>query len=47
MYGKEGIEELALDFKSWGLRAVRRIEKLTKKYGVICSDWEWSNKKKG
>lgn len=47
MYGREEIRKLAEDFKSWGLPAVRRIQKLTKERGVICSDWEWSNGKKG
>lgn len=47
MYDSKSIRELANDFKEWGRPAVRRIQKLTKRHGVICSDWDWSNGKKG
>lgn len=47
MYDRKAIRELASDFKEWGRPAVRRIQKLTKRHGVICNDWTWSSGKKG
>lgn len=38
---------LATDFASWGKAAVRRIILMTNKYGVICSDTVFSDRKRG
>jgi hypothetical protein len=41
------IERLADDFRDWGSRKVRRVIALTKKHGVLCSAWKYSDGKRG
>lgn len=39
--------KLVTVFKTWGKRAVKRVDRLTRKHGVICSETVWSDGKRG
>jgi len=41
------VQKLAADFRRWGVRRAKRVQELTKKYGVLCSPFEFSDRKKG
>jgi hypothetical protein len=47
MLKKAILETLADDFRRWGKRRTKRIQSLTKKYGVICDADKFSNGTKG
>lgn len=41
------IKALAKQFKKWGLNRVKRVQEMTKKYGVILSTTLYSDGKRG
>lgn len=47
MLGKSNLKDLVDDLSSWGKRAVKRIQKLTRKHGILCSSLTYSDGKRG
>jgi hypothetical protein len=44
---RTGIYSLATDMDSWGKDRVRRVKRLTKRHGVVCSSAIYSDGKAG
>lgn len=47
MLDKDWLTRLAADFRRWGKARVKRIQRLTKKHGVICDEDVFSDRTKG
>lgn len=41
------VGKLAVAFAGWGPARIKKVQELTRKHGVLCSSWYWSDGERG